>query len=109
MIKVVNKRTHKPTPNDIYIGRGSNLGNPFTHKPIGNTKAEYQCKTRDESIDMYGNWIENKVNICDKKVFDALREIQMKSENGTVYLVCYCKPLKCHGDIVKAMIEHIDW
>jgi hypothetical protein len=30
MITVVNKYKHTPTENDVYIGRGSALGNPFT-------------------------------------------------------------------------------
>jgi hypothetical protein len=52
MIKVVNKYSHIPTSNDIYIGRGSILGNPYTHLPIKNTKAFIQYKTREESRGM---------------------------------------------------------
>lgn len=30
---VVNKRYHIPTQNDVYIGRPSIFGNPYTYKP----------------------------------------------------------------------------
>jgi len=25
--------------------------------------------------------------------------------NEDVYLVCWCKPLACHGDVIKRMVE----
>ncbi len=53
MIRVKNKRKSKPEKNDIYIGRGSVLGNPFTHLEIDKTKAEFHCSSREESIFSY--------------------------------------------------------
>ena len=38
MITVKNKYTSKPEKNDVYIGRGSPLGNPFTHMDLGKNK-----------------------------------------------------------------------
>ncbi len=34
-----------------YIGRGSIYGNPFTHLPVGNTKASVQVGSVDEAVD----------------------------------------------------------
>ena len=54
MIQVVNKYQHTPTDADVYIGRGSSLGNPFTgSKELANTKAEFQCSCREEAIASY--------------------------------------------------------
>jgi len=45
-INVVNFKTHTPTENDIYIGRGSILGNPYTYLPLNETSAKFQAKTQ---------------------------------------------------------------
>lgn len=106
MIKVVNKRTHLPSSNDIYIGRGSALGNPFTgSKKLENTKAEFQCSSREEAVAKYGVWIDEKIKQKDPEVRKALNEIYLKAKNGDVNLVCYCAPQLCHGDIIKEKIE----
>jgi hypothetical protein len=43
-MKLVNKRTTH------YIGRGSALGNPFTHLPLGRTKALVQVPTIEDAV-----------------------------------------------------------
>lgn len=46
MTTVVNKHTHTPTPNDVYIGRGSKWGNPFKIGPHGDREdvvRRYAC------------------------------------------------------------------
>jgi len=52
-IYVVNLRRDRY---DIYIGRGSKWGNPYTHL-LGSTKAEYRVATREESIEKYLEYI----------------------------------------------------
>jgi len=39
MITVVNKYKHVPTRDDVYIGRGSILGNPYSSIKDRDTKA----------------------------------------------------------------------
>ena len=106
MIKVVNKRTHITSTNDIYIGRGSALGNPFTgsHK-VEDTKAEFQCESREEAIAKYEKWLDKKIKQKDPQVRVALNDIYLKAKNGNVNLVCYCAPKACHGDVIKQIIE----
>ncbi|MBK6285826.1 MAG: DUF4326 domain-containing protein [Draconibacterium sp.] len=50
VLNVVNKRTHVTQTGtvDVYCGRGSVLGNPFTHKQ--GTKAQFIMASRDEAI-----------------------------------------------------------
>lgn len=116
MIKVVNKYKHIPTDNDYFIGRGSPLGNPFTHLSLNKTKALYHCETREEAINSYKKWIDNEIQNKNKDIIDALNEIALKTKNGDVNLVCYCKPdindpkynnkeYSCHGDYIKSLIE----
>ena len=104
-IKVKNKHKSKPEPEDIYIGRGSVLGNPFTHKDVSETKAQYQCASRDEAINNYESYLKEMINRKDKKICDELNRIFKKALLGNVNLVCFCSPKSCHGDIIKKFIE----
>lgn len=95
MITVVNKYKHIPTNQDFFIGRGSAFGNPYV---IG---SEY---TRDEAVDKY------KLFINDKKQHNAqfrheLQKLADKAKISDINLVCYCKPQRCHGDVLKEILE----
>ena len=103
MIYVVNKRMHKETSRDFYIGRPNPLGNPYSHK-LG-TMAEFKVNTRDEAIDQYETHLENCISICDTDTCTELNKIWTMAKEGDVYLVCWCKPLRCHGDIIKKIVE----
>jgi len=106
MIRVVNKKTHKPTPNDIYIGRPSVLGNPFTSIRDKKTLARYVCNTREESIQKYRAWLE-KENHFDTSVYSELIALRsLYNTDHDINLVCWCAPLSCHGDILKEFIEN---
>lgn len=107
-IKVVNKYTHTPTDCDYYIGRGSNLGNPYTHIKHKKTKAEYVCDTREEAISAYRGWIQDKIDKQDVNVFNSLGEIiNILEKHNEINLICFCTPKECHGDILKEIIEKI--
>lgn len=79
---------------DIYIGRPTKWGNPFTHK-IG-TKAKYIVDTREEAVEKYREYIKNK-----PELMNDLSELKGKT------LGCWCKPKACHGDILKELVEKI--
>lgn len=106
MIYIYNLRveTHNG-PNSFYIGRGSILGNPYTHIKDRKTKAIYEVKDRDEAIDRYSDYFDLMYgsNIAYTKAIDEIYDIY-KSGND-VYLGCFCKPLRCHGDIIKEKLE----
>jgi len=79
MVKVYNKY-HKDYPEDaIYIGRGSDYGNPFIIGKDG---------TRKEVIEKYINIIESNENLKNLIIQ------RLKGKN----LLCYCSPKSCHGD-----------
>jgi hypothetical protein len=104
MIFVVNKHKHFPTANDIYIGRGSPLGNPYTHIKEG-TKAEFIVSDRDEAIKNYETYINDKILNKDPNICNILNKIWLMAKNDDVNLSCFCKPKSCHGDIIKKIIE----
>jgi len=106
MINVVNSYKHKPTKNDIYVGRGSALGNPFSCKR--NSMAQYICDTREESIENYRGWLQLQIEFKNKVVTNVLNDIWKRNKNGEdVNLVCFCKPKTCHADIIKEIIEGV--
>jgi len=85
-VKVVHCKKEKY---DVYIGRPSKWGNPFSIGKDG---------TREDVISKYEIYIMNKPDLI-----QALPELQGK------ILGCWCKPLACHGDILKIMVEDEIW
>lgn len=79
----------KREPYDIYIGRPTKWGNPFTIGKDG---------TRDAVISKYEAYIMGRPDLI-----QALPELEGKT------LGCWCKPKACHGDILKIMIEDKIW
>ena len=96
-INVVNKYKHVPDVNaDVYIGRGSVLGNPWPITPTD---------SRDAVIDRYEEWLGDRIEDGNLNVLSALAAIQeIEEEHGHVNLVCFCRPSRCHGDVIKKAI-----
>ena len=92
-------------PNNVYIGRGSVLGNPYTHITDKKTKAIYQAKDRDDAIDKYSHYFDLMYgsNLAFTSAIDKIYELYKTGED--VYLECYCKPERCHGDVIKEKLE----
>ncbi len=106
-ITVVNKYRHDATSDDIYIGRGSIFGSPYSHltsKFEGVTK----CDTREEAVQKYENYFNAIMSSCGckhKQFKNSIRDLVIKLNLGEdINLVCYCKPKACHGDIIKEYI-----
>ncbi len=99
MINVVNKYKHPPTENDVYIGRGSVLGNPFTAITDRATKAEFISENPIEDFEKY---LYEKIAQKDKAICNELNRLYQMEE---INLICFCKPKTCHGDIIKKIID----
>ena len=77
----------KKEPYDIYVGRPSKWGNPFSHK--GGTLAKFKVATREEAVQKFREWI-----VTQPDLMAALPELKGKT------LACWCSPLACHGDVL---------
>lgn len=93
--KVVNKYKHDY---DIYIGRGSIFGNPWSH----NEAAIHDIvlvSTREEAIENYRKWLtgQDHTKFKQHERFRILRAIPYLRGKR---LGCFCKPLSCHGDVL---------
>lgn len=73
---------------DVYIGRPSIWGNPFSHKE--GTLAQFRVATREQAIAKYEEWIRARPDMV------ALAKSVLKAK----VLACWCKPLPCHGDVL---------
>jgi hypothetical protein len=80
-LSVLNKRLSRDVEG-VYIGRGSKWGNPFK---IG------QHGTRDEVIEKY----------IDLFMKSELKDQVYELEGHN--LICWCAPLRCHGDFLLKM------
>jgi hypothetical protein len=78
----------KREPFDVYIGRPSRWGNPYSHLARG-TKARFVVATREQAIEAYELYLVG----CPELVA-ALPELRGK------VLGCWCAPKPCHGDVL---------
>lgn len=108
-ITLANKKYHKPTQNDVYVGRGSSLGNPYSHIPSANAIG---VQDRETAIKMYKAWLrkqlsdEKKDTLESQAIRKMLNDIYIKVRDGKdVVLVCYCVPKSCHAEYIKELIE----
>ena len=101
MIKVVNKKTYRGI-DAVYVGRGSALGNPFSH--LSSSKAQFRVATRDEAVDSYGPWLKAAIENDElvRKTFENL--VGFYRDYGTLTLACWCAPKRCHAEVIRAMI-----
>lgn len=71
-------------PYDVYIGRPSKWGNPFSQKEHG---------SKANVIQLYREWIRTS------PLMDDLHELEGKT------LACWCHPSPCHGDVLLELLD----
>ncbi len=82
----------KKSEYDVYIGRPSLWGNPYSSKK--GTLAKYFVGSKSEAIQSYEEYLESSPDLL-----EALKELKGKR------LGCWCKPKPCHGDIIVKLIN----
>lgn len=94
---LVNRTTvvHCKNPHDVYIGRPSKWGNPYSHK--SGTLAKFKTKTRQEAITNYAKYLFSDAG---KNLLTDIHELKGK------VLGCWCKPKACHGDILRKLANN---
>ncbi len=75
----------KREPYDVYIGRPSKWGNPYSIS---------SHRTREEVIELYRRYLSGQAHLM-----AALPELEGK------ILGCWCHPLPCHGDVLVELCE----
>lgn len=103
VLNVKNKRTHVAQAGvvDIYCGRGSVLGNPFSHKE--GTKAKYVVESRNEAIEAYRIYFKEQME-TNPEFLNEMRKIYRIARKQEVNLVCFCAPLPCHCNVIRGFL-----
>lgn len=100
-ITVVNKH-HNHTGE--YIGRGSPLGNKWTHLDSKHTDV-IKVTNREEAVAEYRKWLNQEIEKCTPVACDELnRLVDIAHRTGELKLQCFCAPKACHGDVIKETI-----
>lgn len=73
---------------DVYVGRPSPWGNPFSHKPSAH--ARWRVKTRQEAVERFEEWLMSQPELVER----VRRELRGK------VLGCWCRPAACHADVL---------
>lgn len=106
MIFVCNKKNMPELKENrviVKIMRPSILSNEFSHNP--NSAAKKIVKNRAEAIKEYKVFFYNEVK--KKGSFrDEMIRLYKIAKYKHIYLMCCCKPLSCHGDVIKEFLEN---
>ena len=107
--------------NKIYIGRANRYFN-LKESPLHNPFKVSKTVTRSEAIALYKKHLWNSIKamrdglpldrIMIELINIARAEKDFAETNTELILVCYCKPLACHGDVIVAAIGWLktqDW
>lgn len=96
----------KKEPYDVYVGRPSKWGNPFTHIDDRKTAAKFIVASREEAIQKYKEWI---LEGDGKWLLEHLHELEGKT------LGCWCcqtpsyyvegMKMICHGEALMEIIN----
>lgn len=88
----------------VKIGRPSVLGNPFK---LGEPYADGRPGTyqRGEAVIDHEKWFRAEMANPDSKVRAEVIKLAERVASGEkLALICYCKPLACHGDVLAKAI-----
>jgi len=79
---------------DFMIDRTTKWGNPFgTRKE---SRAKFIVGSREEAIKAYKDWI-----LTQEELMVSLHELKGKT------LGCWCKPKRCHGDVLVSLVSDL--
>lgn len=96
MTEVIHK--NKSKSGDVYIGRPSIFGNPYSHQD--SEIAEFKVSSRTEAIARFKTYFDERLD-SDLEFRKQVRALKGKR------LVCWCSPLRCHGDIIAKYVDSL--
>lgn len=89
----VTRVVHRSQLHDVYIGRPSKWGNPFSHLP--GTLAKHRVASRAEAIAAYERYLLTRPDLI------AAAKIELRGKT----LGCWCHPRACHGDVLARIAD----
>lgn len=98
-LEFINKEYNEIDFKEIYVGRPSMFGNPYSH--LNGTLAEFKVKNREIAIKNYEIYYLPKIR-------DELHKIKEQYKNTTICFNCFCVPKKCHAISLIKEIKNLD-
>lgn len=94
MIELVNLRNEKPKhPWDVRVDRTNPLGNPFKDGTREEQCAKYKADFNERAI-------KNPYMRA-----ELIRLYRLHQQYGKLRLFCWCVPLQCHSETIKAFLD----
>lgn len=90
-------------PYDIYIGRPSIFGNPYSHKE--GTLAKYKVDTIEEAVEKYKEYVLANPELLKKILALKGKVLSCWCAKKGEHLTTDDKPYKCHGQVILEIIE----
>ena len=111
IIVVHQKRSALILPNVEYVGRPTELGNPYSHLNK-KTLAEFYVPTVEDAIQLYGFHFYNVLMSIPSARAHFRHLLNVYRQHGILYLSCWCKDEldprphdhACHCDILREAI-----
>lgn len=111
IIVVHQKRSALYLPNVEYVGRPTELGNPYSHLNK-KTLAEFYVPTVEDAIQLYGFHFYNVLMSIPSARAHFRHLLNVYRQHGILYLSCWCKDEldprphdhACHCDILREAI-----
>ena len=91
---------HNPDWSKIYIGRGGSQ--KIMRSPLNNPYVIDEANNREKVIDSFRRESWRQLQTGKGAFYNAIEKVATELAQGRdLELVCHCKPLDCHGDIIK--------
>lgn len=68
--------------------------------PLANRFPEVCGIEQKDSLDLYRGWLRRKIETGDRRVNEAIQQIEHALKLTDVALQCYCMDARCHGHII---------
>lgn len=109
-IIIVNKHYKRNLQNKFYVGRGSPLGNKYTHlKDIPDT---IKVDTVDEAVACFEKDLNKAIADRDQRICPTLNKLYQTALRSPIYLECYCmdeispsrRDHNCHAKVIRNVL-----
>lgn len=102
MIYVTNIKRNKKAE---YIGRfNPAIGN---ESPLHNPFRLQKHEAKGSTLERYERYLDEKIASNDSVIMAELDRLLDIARRGDLYLGCWCSPQPCHGDIIRAKLNHL--
>ena len=91
-IRIANQ--HHGASTGVYVGRPTVLGNPY----------RVQVWNRAQAVEQYRAWLRRQWQAGGQVQAALLELARAYKAQGTLTLICWCAPRRCHAEVVREAV-----